>query len=261
MGIFDQWPEYMPTISLTLTVSSGTLTIGGGSAVENSGDYGWAPDQLRGTLWKNGSLASELSISSSTGAITMASGVAVSNSDEIEARFHFVGTMSTPWVTRVICTRSCTMTVSGDGSTTFDEDDNPIPVPSWNLAFGWDANDKLKVGVKVVSADSSAYDIRLKTKLLGMPQAKETYTDIDLSDTTNAQTHTADFYAKEVEVACEMRFVLVNATSDPAIEDTIRILIFEPTEIGDYPASFPTSGTMIAVTKPAGYWSAKLDEA
>jgi hypothetical protein len=261
MGIFDQWPEYMPTISVTLTVSAGTVTIGAGSAVENAGDYGWDPDQLRGTLLKNGAIAAPLLIDSSTGEITMASGVAVSANDEISAHFRFVGKVSEPWVTRVICTRTCTITISGNGSTVFDEDDNAMPVPSWDLAFGWDANDKLKVGVKVNSADSSSEDIKLKTRLLGGAVAKETSRDIDLTDTTNAQTHTSSFSSDEIEVACEMRFALVNDTSNPMVEDNIRILIFEPTEVDDYPASFPTTGTMVNVTKPAGYWSAKLDEA
>ncbi len=260
MGVNDQWPEYMPTIKLELTVSSGTLSIGTNSSLENEGDYSWSPAQVRGTLWKNDSFVSKLSINSTTGAITMASGISVSNNDEIEARFEFVAKVSLPWVTRVYGQRSCTMTVSGDGTTTFDDSTNAMPVPSWNLAFGWDGDDKLKVGVKVVSADSSSEDITLRTRLYGPDAASESSTTIDLSDTTNAQTHTASFYQRDVKVAAQMQFKLANATSNPKVQDTINILIFEPTEVDGYPASFPTTGTMVTVTKPSGYWSAKLDD-
>ena len=260
MSIIDQWPEYMPTISLELTVASGTLSIGANSAVENAGDYGWNPDQLRGSLWKNGSLASTLSINSSTGAITMASGVAVSDTDEIEARFLLVTKVSNPWVTRLIGQRSCFMTVSGSGTTTFDEDDNPMPVPSWQLAFGWDANDKLKVGVKVLDDDSSSLDMTLKTRLWGPGSASESSTTIDLSDTTNAQTLTSSFYQGGIRVAAQMEFSLANAASTPMVKDTIAIVLYEPTEIDVYPSSFPATGKMLSATKPGGYWSAKLDE-
>ncbi len=259
MGIDDHWPEYMPTISLELTVSSGTLSIGANSALENESDYSWNPDQVRGTVWKNGSFASVLAINSSTGAITIASGVAVSTNDEIEARFEFVAKVSDPWVTRVQGMRSCYMTVDGDGTTTFDDDDNPMPVPGWKLAFGWDASDKLKVGVKVDSADSSSRDITLSTRLWGPGSAAESSTTIDLTDTTNAQTLTANFKQHDIRVAAQMQFSLANAASNPMVKDTINILVFEPTEIDSYPASFPTTGTMITVTKPGGYWSAKLD--
>jgi hypothetical protein len=260
MGVDNRWPDFMPTISLELTVSSGTLSIGANSALENEGDYSWGPDQVRGTLWKNGSLASALSINDSTGAITMASGIAVSSSDEIEARFEFVAKVSLPWVTRVFGLRSCFMTVAGDGTTTFDDTYNTMPVPEWQLAFGWDAFDKLKVGVKVNDADSSSRDIALSTRLWGPGSSAETSTTIDLSDTTNAQTHTADFKDADVKVAAQMQFTLANAASNPKVRDTINILIFEPTEVSTYPASFPTTGTMITVTKPGGYWSAGLDD-
>jgi len=260
MGINDQWPEYMPTISIELAVSSGTLTLGANSALENEGDYDWSPDQLRGTLWKNGAFASVLAINSTTGAITMASGIAVSNSDEIEARFEFVAKVSLPWVTRVYGVHACTMTVSGDGTTTFDDTNNVMPVPGYELAFGWDAADKLKVGVKVDDADSSSRDITLSTRLWGPGSSADSSTTIDLSDTTNAQTLTADFKQKDVKVAAQVQLSLANAGSNPMVKDTINILIFEPTEIDSYPVSFPATGTMLTATKPAGYWSTKLDD-
>jgi hypothetical protein len=259
MGVSDEWPEFMPTITIVLTVSSGTLTLGS-SKVENVSDYDWSPIQLRGTLLKNGTKVANLSINSSTGAITLASGIAVSNGDEIEARFHFVGKTSIPFVGRMIGERSCIMTVSGDGSTTFDGSTNVMPVPTWDLCFGWDGSGKLKVGVMVVDDDSSSEDMQLKTRLLGMPQSKETSTTIDLSNTSTAQTHTADFGDTDLEVACEMSFQLVNANSNPRVKDTIRLILYEATEIDSYPAGFPSSGTMLEVTKPSGYWSAGLDE-
>lgn len=259
MGVDDQWPEFMPTITLVLTVSSGTLTLGT-STVENYADYGWSPDQLRGTIWKNNAKVAGLSISSSTGAITLASGIAVSNGDLIEARFLFVGKASDPFVGRMIGKRACFMTVAGSGSTTFDEDDNPMPVPTWNLAFGWDANKKLEAGVMVVDDDGASQDMMLRTRLLGGPLAKESSTAIDLSNTSTAQTHTADFYDSDVEVACEIEFSLANGTGTPRVVDTIRIVFFEPTEIDGYPASFPTSGTCLEITKPSGTWSAEVAE-
>jgi hypothetical protein len=257
MGISDQWPEFMPTITLVLTVSSGTLTLGS-SKVENVTDYGWSPIQLRGTLWKNGAKVAGLAIDSSTGAITLGSGVAVSNGDQIEARFFFVGRASDPFIGRMIGKRSCFMTVSGDGSTTFDADDNPMPVPTWDLTFGWDTNGKFKVGVMISSADGAGEDMMLKTRLLGSPAAKESSTAIDLSNTSTAQTHTADFYDADVDVAWEAEFSLANGTGTPRVVDTIRVVFFEPTEIGTYPASFPTSGTKLEITKPTGTWSAKV---
>ncbi len=260
MGVDNRWPDFMPTISLELTVSSGTLSIGTNSALENHGDYDWSPDQVRGKLLKNGTFASLLSINSSTGAITMASGISVSNNDEIEASFEFVSKVSNPWVTRIYGLRVCTMTVSGDGTTTFDDSSNTMPVPGWKLAFGWDATDKLKVGVKVDDADGSSRDISLSTRLWGPGGADDSSTTIDLSDTTNAQTHTADFKQHDIKVAAQVQFSLANSASNPKVEDTINLLLFEPTEVDSYPTNFPTTGTMITVTKPTNYWSAKLDD-
>jgi len=260
MGVDDQWPEYMPTIGIELTVSTGTLTLGANSILEHEGDYDWSPDQVRGVLLKNGAFASLLAINSTTGAITMASGIAVSNADEIEARFEFVAKVSLPYVTRVHGLRACTMTVSGNGTTTFDDTNNVMPVPGWKLALGWDAADKLRVGVKVDDADSSSRDITLSTRLWGPGSSAESSTTIDLTDTTNAQTLTADFKQKDVRVAAQVQLTLANAASNPMVTDTINILLYEPTEIDSYPVSFPTTGTMLTATKPAGYWSTKLDD-
>ncbi|MFH1464325.1 MAG: hypothetical protein ABIO70_08050 [Pseudomonadota bacterium] len=259
MGVFDEWPEFMPTISLVLTVSSDVLTLGT-SAVENVGDYDWSPIQLRGTILKNGSKVANLSIDSGTGAITLASGIAVSNGDVIEARFHFVGTISDPFLGRMIGERSCFMTVAGDGSTTFDDTYNVMPVPSWNLAFGWDGTNKLEVGVMVLDDDGASEDMQLSTRLLGMPQSKESGVSIDLSNTSTAQTHTADFSDADLEVACEMSFALSTGNSNPRVKDTIRLILFEAAEIGSYPAGFPSSGTMLEVSKPTGTWSAEVAE-
>ncbi len=258
-GIGENWPDFMPVVTLVIEVSSGSLSLGS-SAVENYTDFDWGPDQLFASLWKNGTKATNLSISSSTGAVTLGSAVGVSDDDEIEVRFDFVGKVSNPWGTRVIGRRACYMTVSGDSTTTFDEDDNPIPVPTWDLTFGFDANDRLKVGVRVTDDDGATQDMTVKTRLWGLPQAKETSTTVDLSS-TSVQTHTADFYDRELELAAEIRFILANGVGTTKVEDTIRLLLFDATLLSAYDTGFPTTGILVNVTKPSGTWAAKLDEA
>ncbi len=260
MGIGNNWPEYMPTVDIGLTVSSGSMTIAAGSEVKNYSDYGWSPAQLRGTLWKNGSKVRNLLVNSSTGAISMSSALAVSNADLIEARFHVVGKVSDPWGTRLIGTRSCYMTVSGDGTTTFDDSTNTIPVPAFDLTFGWDASDDLKVGVKMTDADGTSRDISLKTRLLGQSLAFESSTTIDVDDLTNVQNHTADFGETEIEVACELEFTFTSADSTPYVKDVTRVVQYAASEISDYDTSFPTTGTLLEITKPVNYWSAELGQ-
>ncbi len=260
MGVGKEWPDYMPTVDLSLTVTSGSLTVGATSKVVNYDKYSWSPDQLTAAIFKNGSLAQALDIDSSDGDITLGSAIAVSEGDEIEARFHFVDKLSLDWYTRFIGDRTCFMTVgAGDSTTTFDDSTNTMPVPSFDMAFGWDGTDKLKVGVKVNNKNGASEDMSLKTRLLASGGAQESSTTIDLDDTTNAQTHTSSFDSTDVEVACEMEFKLDSGTSTPKVRDTARIVIVEVTEVPDYP-NFPTTGTMLEQRRPGGLYSPRFAE-
>ncbi len=260
MGLGNNWPDFIPDLDLTLEVDSGYLDVGSGSAIDNYSDYSSRSGWLKGTLWRNGTKVSAFSIDGS-GNISLASAIPVSTNDAIEARFDFAGIASLPWVTHCLVRRAAFMKVpAGTSSTTFDGSTNVMPVPSWDLAFGWHTDDKLKVGFKVNGDDGASQDMTVTTRLVGSDVDKSSSDTIDLDDTSSTQTHTADFVDTDVEIACEIKTHLANATTDTHVDDTIRIVLLATTELGSYPASFPSSGTMLEHRKPGGTHAGELDQ-
>jgi hypothetical protein len=177
MAIAVEWFRIGPKLDLHVDITSGSLTLTAASAVANIGDFPAA--QIAGAIFKNGSAATSLTINSSTGAIT-ANAVNVTTGDHIDIRVEVTSPVSWPWDNKIVSRRAAFFDVPA-GHSTFDFDDstNTMPVPGLDLAIGWDANSKLKLGVKVISTDSASQDITAYSRRL--PTAQETSTTI--SDT------------------------------------------------------------------------------
>ncbi len=260
MAAYDDWPEFCPDPQLTVVISSGQLTLGGTSKLLNYRDYTWDPVEVRGTIWKNGNKVATLSIDSSDGDITLSSPLSVATNDPIEIRLQFIGRLSLPWYTKTLMRRSAFLTVpAGDSTFTFDSQNNSMPIPDWDLAFGWDSNDKLKLGFRVNSDDSASQDMSLYTRMLGGAVAKQSSSTIDL-DSQSTQTHTSDFTKAEVEVACEAEMWLKSGTGTTRQEDRFRLVLMKLDEVGAYPSNFPTTGIMLEQEKATGTTAAKWIE-
>jgi hypothetical protein len=249
MGVWDDWPEFGPDPHLTVNITSGTLTLGAASNLINYASYDWSPAEVRASIWKNGAKAANLSIDGGDGDITLASGVAVSEGDVIELRFQYVGNLSLPFYTKALLRRSAFLTVpAGNTSVVFDDENNTMPVPAFELAFGWDGSDCLKVALKVSDDGGASEDMTLYTRLL--PTAEQSSTTIDLDDTSSTQSLTSSFTIDQVEVGCELEMWLKSSTGTTRQEDRFRIVLLKIDEIDAYPSGFPSTGVMLEQDQP-----------
>lgn len=253
MSVDVDWPAFGPRLDLTFDIASGVLTLGGTSKLLNPSDYVWgAEDQVVATVYKNGTKAVDIAIDSSTGALTM-SQVSVTSGDHIEARFTSTGYAATPWKTTIVQRRSAFFDVpAGTSQFVFDATHTPMPVPAWDLAFGWDAGNKLKLGFKVAGDDGATEDMTVSTRKL--PSGYDTSTAIDLDDTTNTQTHTSSFTKADIPGSCELETVLASGTGATRMEDRFRLVLTDKTAVGSYPSGFPGSGTMLVESVNSGRW-------
>lgn len=242
MGILDEMPTFMPKPELHISITGGSLTFAASSKLVNPADYGWSPAEVTGAVYKNGSNAMALTINASTGAIT-ANAVSVVTGDKIEVRFDFQGPIGWPWDQKFVLRRSAFFDVpAGTSSFDFDDSTNVMPVPSLDLAFGWEAADKLKVGVKVNGADGASQNYTLYTRRNGGPQ--ETSSSISTSDTTNAQTHTSSFSKSDVTSECEFELWLKSGTGSTFMADRCHVIFADKTQVASYPGNFPGSCKM-----------------
>lgn len=239
MGDADEMPTFMPKPELHITITGGVLSFASTSKLVNPADYGWNPAEVTGTAIKNGTSNTALTINSSTGAITC-SGIGVATGDKIEVRFDFLGPVGWPWAQKFVLRRSAFFDVpSGTSSFDFDDSTNVMPVPSLDLAFGWDNNDKLKVGVKVNNADGASQNYTLYTRRAGGPQ--ETSSTVSTSDTTNAQTQTSSFSKSDVTSDCEWELWLKSGTGSTRMEDRSHVVFADKGQLASYPSNFPGS--------------------
>jgi hypothetical protein len=240
----------MPDPRLTVIVSNGALSFAEACELANHDVFTWDPDQVVGLLFKNGVKASTLDIDSSTGAITLGSPVGVNTGDHIEVRFIFIDRLSNPWASKAVLTRSSFFDVpEGNTSFSFDAQNNPMPVPVMAFAFGWDANNKFKVGFSVSDDGGAAEDLKCITR---MPcGVLESYTIIDL-DSSNTQTHVSTFKRTDVSACFEMEFLLRTGASSTRQEESAKLVFCEVDEIGAWPGNFPSSDVMLEQDLPQG---------
>lgn len=253
MGLWDEWPDFMPDTEIVAQIENGLLTLGAATKLRNFAQYTWTHPQVVAQIYKNGSRVATLAIDSQNGNITLGSAIAVSQGDNIELRFNFMGRASDPFISKAIFMHSAFFTVpAGTSTITFDDQTNTTPVPLFNMAFGWDQNSYLKAGFSVSSDGGATQDMSCTTRLV--PSASESSTEIDL-DSASTQTHTSSFTRAVVPLACEIELFLRSATSGTRVEEKARLVLFEVDEIGSYPGSFPQSGTMLVQDKPQDSWA------
>jgi hypothetical protein len=243
------WPEYCPRPELTFTISGGTLSMSTPSNLLNYGDFVWGQEnQISASLWKNGTKMGDITVNTSTGALSMSS-VSVTTGDHIEARFIAEGYADTPWKTTVTLRRSDYFDVpSGTSTITFDATTNPMPVPEWAWAFGWDANNHLKTGFAVSADDGASQDMTVTTRR--GPSVSESSTTIDL-DSASTQTHTSSFVKSDVTGSCEIETLFKSGTGTTRVEDHCRLTFTDKDAVPTYPTGFPTTGTQLKHNKNA----------
>lgn len=253
MGIEQgTYPGFTPKFDLILEVSGGVLTLGTNSALLNVGDYTWGGSpEVTGKIIKNGADAATLSINSSTGAIT-ASSVSVSTGDHIVVFLTYTGPASWPWEQRMVMTRSAFMDVAaGTTTTTFNGTNNTMPVPTYELTFGWDANDAWKVGVKVSADDGASQDLALTTRRLPAQTESASTTNIDLAS-TSVQTHVASFNKSGITADWEIDLALASGTGTTHMEDRVRFIFTNASQVPSYPTNFATHGVRTVQSKVSG---------
>jgi len=178
MSVITQWFKSGPRTEIHVDITSGSLTLTSASKLLNYADYGWNPDDVTGAIYKNGSSAATLGINSSTGAIT-SSAVSVAQGDVVEVRLEFTGKFSWPFHNKMVARRSAFLVVpAGNATFDFDDGNNKQPVPGFELGFGWDSANKLKVGFKVASADGASQSLAAYSRRL--PAAQESSSTISL---------------------------------------------------------------------------------
>ena len=249
MSVTDEWPEYRPDLQIKVDITSGSMTLASPSALLNYSEFDLAAPEIRGVIYKNGAKQGSVTISSSTGALS-ASAVSVTTNDQIEIRFFALGRLSLPWFTRHRLERSVFFTVpAGNSIFLFDSSNNPMPVPAFDLTFGWDGNDNLKLGFKVMGDDGASQDLTVYTRLFGNCPNSNSSTVIDLDDTTNAQTHVSTFTKGNMDADAEVELHLKSGTGSTRQEDRVRIFFQLRDDLPTYNTSFPTSGTLIKQVK------------
>lgn len=259
MGVDEDWPEYTPDTSLTVVITSGQLTLSN-STLDNYDNYSWNPDEVHGAIWKNSTRVATLSIDSSDGSITLSSAISVSQGDLVEVRLQFVGNLSTPWYSKALLRRAAFVVVpAGNASYTFDSTHNTMPVPEWDMAFGWDSNGYLKVGFSVDDDDGASQDMTVYTRMLGSDSASQSSSTIDLGS-SSLQTHTSTFTKGEIQAACEMEMWLRSAASGTRQESRSRIVLVKFDEVDSYPSNFPTTGAMLHQEEASGGNAAELSK-
>lgn len=250
MSVVIEWVRFSPKISVRVDITGGSLTLASSSALVNVADYPWNPAQVVASILKNSSVATTVSINSSTGALT-SSAVSVATGDAIEVRVEFTGPFSWPWSNRMIASRSAFLTVpSGTSSTEFDDSHNAQPVPGFDLGFGWDANDKLEVGVKVGSADGASQSMTLTTRRGA--SSDESSSTISLSNTSTAQEHTSVFTKADVTATFDVEWLLKSAAGTPRQEDRVRLQFNKKTLVASYPPGFATDNVSLVQSKSSG---------
>jgi len=249
VSITQDWPEYGPDVKLQASITSGVMTlVGANSQLVNYADFDVADDQVVGWVVQNGTKVATLSINASTGAITMSS-VNVSTGDQIIFEFKYMGLLSLDWFSRFTAMRSLIFTVpAGTSTTTFDATTNKMPVPGFDLAFGWDGNNKLKVGIAPTSTDGAGQSLNVYTRLFGGGTLDENATTVNLGN-SSAQTNTSTFGKTGVPFDCEIEWYLQSGTGTTRQEERVRLTFQSMDKIPSYPASFPTSGKLLTQSK------------
>ncbi len=255
MAVAIEWFKLGPKLELHVDITSGSLTLTSSSQLVNPGDFSWSPAAVTGTLYKNGTSVGSLTINSSTGAIT-ASALSVSTGDHIEVRLEFVSPVSWPWDNRIVMRQAAFFDVpAGHSAFDFDGSTNLMPIPGLDLALGWDGNDKLKLGVKIINTDSASQDIVAFSRLV--PLSSETSTTISISD-QGAPTHTSSFAKSAATGDFELELRQRSASATTYMENRAILRFTDASQVAGYPAGFPSDHVKVLQTKTASGNKVKL---
>jgi len=251
MSVTEEMPQFGPDIALKVDITSGSMTLLTGSKLNNYTNYSLSTPDIIGQIYKNNSRCATVTINSSTGALSMTA-LTVAAGDAVEFRFRVGRPLSLPWFHRFTLTRSMFLTVAaGNTQVTFDSTNNPMPVPTFNFGFGWTTGNNLKLGVMVSAKDGATQNLTGYVRLYGTCPKQESSLDVDLNNTSTAQTVTSTFVKTDMDRDCEIELYLKSGTGTTRQEESVRIGFELKEKIDDYPASFPT-GAQIGQTKVAG---------
>lgn len=246
MPIGIEWFRVGPSLALHVDITGGVLSLTSSSQVNNIGDFPIA--QVAGAIYKNGTSAASLTINGTTGAITSSS-VNVSTGDHIEVRVEVTSPVSWPWDNRIVCRSSGFLDVpAGQSTIDFDGNTNVMPIPGLDLAFGWDANSYLKLGVKIMATDSASQDILALSR---RPSAQETSTTIVITD-SSVQTHTSSFTTSDITGEFELELRQRSGSGTTYAETRSMFRFTDKTQVAAYPAGFPSDQVKIKQTKAGG---------
>ena len=249
MTIEIEWFRIGPKTELHVDITAGSLTLLSTSKLANPGDFAWNPDDVVGSILKNGAVATSLTINGSTGAIT-ASAVSVATGDHIEIRAEATSAVSWPWDNRIVARRGCFFDVPA-GHSTFDFDDstNVMPIPNLDLAIGWDSGNHIKLGVKILAKDGASVNLLAFSRLL--PSASETSTSMDINS-SSVMTHTSSFTTSDITGDFEQEWRLKSGTGSTFVEDRSYLRYTDKTQVAGYPANFPTDQVKVKQTRMTG---------
>ncbi len=244
MTIQIEWFRLGPKVDLHVEITGGVLTLASSSQVNNIGDFPSA--QVAGAVFKNGTSAVSLTINSSTGAITCNS-VNVTTGDHIEVRVEVTSPVSWPWDNKIICRAAGFLDVpSGTSTFDFDGSTNIMPIPTLDLAFGWDSNNDLKLGAKIIATDSASQNIVAWSRQL--PLADESSTTFTISE-TGVQTHTASFGLSDISGDFELELRQRSSSGTTFAETRSAFRFTDKTQVAGYPAGFPSDQVKVKQSK------------
>lgn len=250
MSSENQWPTGSIIMRLKADISGGTLTVISPSALINPGVAGWNPTGLVGSILVDGVQKATLSFNETTRAVTASGAVAVTTGETVEVRWQKTGGTSVkPWNNVVLMRRSAFFDVPAANDTfTFNRITNAVPVPEWDLAFGWDASnsDTFKVTCTVSDDDAATEDMTITTRRINPTQGASS-TDIDLSS-TSAQSHSATFTKSDVGGGkFELEMLLRSGSGTTYMQDMVVMTFNDKDDVPAY-----STDTLLESTKVQG---------
>lgn len=235
-GTQEQWPDYCPDPDVTIDVTGGSLSLIAGSVTSNVSRFDLTAPDLTCTLWRSGVRAARLSIDAQTGAVTLPSLVPVTSGDRIELRFRFLSPLSLPWLSHLTWERVLIFDYTGaDVRHRFAPGHVSMPVPSYELAFGWAAGDKFRLGVAPTNADGATQALQVTTRLPG--GGSQSYTSVTLANGAQ-QTHDSLFTKSQVLLGeFEAELLLGSAATGARQEDRATLSFEHADSIPDWNAT------------------------
>jgi hypothetical protein len=254
MTIFQEWPEFAPQLNVYITVNQGTLSISAGSAIVNFASFPAGPGEDRGligSIWKNGSMVAELTIDANGG--LTAPSFAVIPGDVVELRVDYHQRLQLPWFCSFSGRRTAVVPITGlNQATTFDAQNNAMPVPHLDIGFGWNPANNLQVGFKVQQTGGAAQLMQVESRLIGGNAQNITTTSFALVQGAS-HVHMASFALPAALDGLRVEWRLASAApGNPLQEDRLRLLFPTSQRIESWSPAFPAAGVLLSQSGVAG---------